>query len=76
MSATTYAKLENNVVVAVNVVTWDFLVEHPERYGDPAMWIECFQDGSNRGYCGVGWIYHPQIDKFESPFVPLVSDGD
>ena len=69
MSASTFAKVENGIVTQVNVVTWEFLTANPNRYGDSSMWIECFQDGSGRGYCGVGWSYDADNDVFlEPPF--------
>jgi hypothetical protein len=69
MSAPTYAKVENGIVTQVNVVTWEFLTANPDRYGDSSLWIECFQDGSGRGYCGVGWTYDAVNDVFVSPVV-------
>lgn len=64
---TYYAKVENEIVVSVHCVTWDFLVANPERYGDSSLWIECFPDGSGRGYCGIGWTYDSQADVFVAP---------
>ncbi len=69
MSATTFAKVQDGIVTSVHVVTWGFLTANPERYGDSSLWIECFQDGSGRGYCGIGWTYNKQLDKFISPEV-------
>lgn len=67
MSASTFAKVENGIVTQVNVVTWEFLTENPERYGDASLWIECFQDGSGRGYCSKGWSYDAENDVFVAP---------
>lgn len=67
MSTPTFAKVENGVVTQVRVVTWDFLKANPERYGDSALWIECFRDGTGRGYCGKGWTYDPAEDVFIEP---------
>lgn len=67
MSAPTYAKVENGVVTDLHVVTWDFLVANPDRYGDSSLWIECFQDGSGRGYCSIGWLYDAEADAFIEP---------
>lgn len=72
MSAPTYAKVENGIVTQVNVVEWDFLVANPERYGDSKLWIECFQDGSGRGYCGPGWLYDATNDVFIEPWLDEV----
>lgn len=71
MSAPTYAKVENGIVTSVHVVTWEFLTANPERYGDPSLWIECFQDNSGRGYCGVGWTYDAETDQFVAPPVEV-----
>lgn len=71
MSAPTYAKVENGVVTQINVVTWEFLTANPERYGDASLWIECFQDGSGRGYCSPGWTYDPVKDVFLAPPIEL-----
>lgn len=64
---TYYAKIENNIVTQVHVVEWDFLVTHPERYGNPEDWLQVFPDGSGRGYPGVSWIYDPINDSFSEP---------
>ena len=67
---TYYAKVENGIVTTVHVVEWDFLVANPERYGNPELWIQCFQDGSGRGYCSEGWLYDADADKFVAPPTP------
>jgi hypothetical protein len=64
---TYYAKVENNTVTAVHVVTWDFLVANPERYGDSNLWLQVFPDNSGRGYCAVGDLYDSVNDVFYSP---------
>jgi len=66
---TYYAKVEGGIVTAVRVVAWEFLVANPERYGDSALWVECFQDGSGRGYCGIGWSYDAINDVFVAPTI-------
>ena len=74
MSAPTYAKVESGIVTDVRVVEWDFLVANPERYGDSELWVECFQDGSGRGYCGKGWSYDAVNDVFVAPTVEEESE--
>ncbi len=69
---TTYAKVQNGIVTAVHVVTWEFLVENPERYGNPDLYLECFQDGSGRGYCAPGWLYDQQQDIFINPLIVIM----
>ena len=73
MSAPTYAKVENGIVTSVHVVTYEFLVANPERYGPSELWLECFPDNSGRGYCGVGWTYDAVTDTFTPP--PVVEDA-
>jgi len=70
MSAPTYAKVENGIVTDLRVVQWEFLVANPARYGDSSLWVECFRDGSGRGYCGKGWTYDAVNDVFVEPPVP------
>lgn len=64
---TIFAKVENGIVTQVNVVAWEFLTANPDRYGDSSLWVECFRDGSGRGYCGVGWLYDAVNDVFVTP---------
>jgi hypothetical protein len=64
---TTFAKVENGIVTSVHVVTYEFLVANPERYGPSELWLECFRDGSGRGYCSVGWSYDADLDEFIAP---------
>ena len=74
MSAPTFAKVENGIVTQVNVVTWEFLTANPDRYGDSSLWVECFQDGSGRGYCAVGWLYDAVNDVFVAPTIGDASE--
>lgn len=66
---TTFAKVENGIVTDVHVVTWEFLTANPERYGDSSLWVQCFRDGSGRGYCSKGWLYDAVNDVFVAPVV-------
>jgi hypothetical protein len=74
MSAPTFAKVENGVVTDVRVVTYEFLVANPERYGDSSLYVECFQDGSGRGYCGKGFTYDAVTDTFTPPPAPEITE--
>lgn len=76
MSATTFAKVENNIVTMVCAVTYEYLVENPERYGPVELWIECCQDGTGRGYCGVNWVYDAKNDKFLPPVSETVINDE
>lgn len=66
---TYYAKVENNTVTAVHVVTWDFLVANPDRYGDSNLWVQVFPDNSGRGYCATGDTYDAVNDVFVAPTI-------
>lgn len=60
---TYFAQLDqNNVVVAVHVVTAEFMAENPDRY--PGVWVETFWDNPNKTYAGVGMIYDAQNQNF------------
>lgn len=73
MSGHTYfAKIENKIVTDVRVVSWDFLTENPERYGDSSLWIEVFPDNSGRGYCSRGWMYDSDLDEFVAPKITKI----
>ena len=67
---TYYAKVENGIVTDVRVVSWDFLIANPDRYGDSSVWVECFQNGLGRGYAGVGFTYDSVNDVFVAPVSP------
>jgi len=66
MSAQYFAQLdENNVVIAVHVVTSEFMAENPDRY--PGTWVETFVDHPTKIYAGVGYIYNPKTKNFIEP---------
>jgi len=67
---TYFAKIENGIVVSMRVVSWEFLVANPERYGDSSLWIEYYPDGSGRGWCAMGWSYDAVNDVFVAPTNP------
>jgi len=68
---TYFAKVENGIVTDVRVVAYDFIVANPERYGDASLWVETFQDNSQRGkYAGIGDTYDAVNDVFVAPEVP------
>jgi hypothetical protein len=61
-----YAKIENNIVVQVNVVEEDFFNSNPDRY--TGQWIQTSYNGNIRGkYAGIGDTYDPVQDIFISP---------
>ena len=66
-TATYYAQVIDDVVVTVHVVSYDYLVANPDRYGDPDNWLQVFTDGTGRGYPGIGWIYDSATDTFNPP---------
>lgn len=55
----------NNVVVAVHVVSREFLDENPERY--TGTYVETFVDVPNKTYAGVGYTYDPKTKDFVPP---------
>lgn len=66
MSATLFAKVVNGTVIDLHVVSYDFIVANPDRYGDATLWIETFVDGSGRGkYAGIGDLWNGT--EFVSP---------
>ena len=75
-----FAKIENNIVEQVIVVAnsdcggGNFPTSEPigqafiASLGLTGQWKQCSYSGSFRGsYCGIGWIYDPINDVFESP---------
>jgi hypothetical protein len=77
MNGTYFAKVENGIVTKVKVVSWDFIVANPERYGDSSQYVETFLDGSQRGkYAGVGDTYDADLDEFVAPPQPEPVDDD
>ena len=57
---TYYAHIENNTVISIEVVTDEFFNANPERYS--GLWLKV-GNGSNRPYCGKGYIYLLEKDK-------------
>ena len=65
---TYFAQLDgNNRVLAVHVVTQEFIDANPDRY--PGVWVETFQDVEGKTYAGVGFIYDPATQNFTAPTV-------
>lgn len=63
---TTFAKVENGIVVHVECVTAEFMAANPTRY--PGEWVETFIDGSKRGnYAGKGYTFNKALDAFYAP---------
>ena len=71
-----YAKIENGIVVQVNVVEEDFFEANPDRY--TGQWVKTSYNtigGVHRlggtplrkNYAGVGYIYDEQRDAFYAP---------
>ena len=61
-----YAQIENGIVVSVIVATPDEI--QSGRHGDPASFVETFEDGSQRGcYAGIGYTYVLENDIFIPP---------
>ncbi len=56
---------DNNIVLAVHVVTREFLEENPERY--PGTWVETFVDLPTKTYAGIGYTYNAKTKNFTPP---------
>jgi hypothetical protein len=66
MNAQYFAQLDgNNVVLAVHVVTSEYMAENPERY--LGVWVETFIDLPNKTYAGIGYTYDPLTQDFTAP---------
>ena len=65
-----FAEIDNNnFVLAVHVVTQQFLDDNPERY--PGMYVETFVNVPGKTYAGVGYTYDRVTDDFVPPiYVP------
>lgn len=64
-----FAELVKNVVVAVHVVTREFLEANPERY--TGTYVETFFDNPNKTYAGIGYTYDPKTNDFIPPvYIP------
>lgn len=59
---------DDNVVIAVHVVTAEFMAENPERYS--GVWVETFYDTPNKIYAGVGYTYDETTQDFIAPPQP------
>jgi hypothetical protein len=63
---TYFAQLdENNIVVAVHVVTAEYMESNPERY--PGQWVETYIDIEGKTYAGIGYTYDESADDFVAP---------
>jgi hypothetical protein len=70
MSAQYFAEInDKNVVIAVAVVTTEFMAENPDRY--PGRWVETFFDTPGKTYAGIGYIYNPVTNDFTPPPDPI-----
>lgn len=63
---TYFAQLnDNNEVIAVNVVSAEFMAENLDRY--PGRWVETFYDTPGKTYAGVGYFYDETTQDFYLP---------
>jgi hypothetical protein len=66
MTAQYFAQLDsNNIVLAVHVVTAEYMAENPQRY--PGVWVETFIDRLDKTYAGVGYTYDALTQDFTAP---------
>ena len=67
---TYFAQLnDNNEVIAVNVVTSQFMAANPDRY--PGRWVQCFYDTPGKTYPAVGYSYDKDTQDFTPPPDPV-----
>jgi hypothetical protein len=68
----TFAKVEDGVVTDVRCAgSLEWIEANPDRYGDVSLWIETWQDNSQRGkYAGIGDLYDADLDEFVTPPQP------
>ena len=58
-----WAKIENGIVVQVNVVEDDFIQANPDRY--TGQWVKTSYNGNIRkNYAGIGYTYDAVRDAF------------
>jgi hypothetical protein len=58
-----------SIVIAVHVVTQEFLDDNPDRY--PGMYVETFVDVPDKTYAGVGYTYDAKTKNFVPPvYIP------
>jgi hypothetical protein len=66
-----FAKVENGIVTDVRCAgSLEWIAANPARYGDVSLWLETWQDGSERSkYAGIGDIYDAVNDAFVAPAI-------
>lgn len=65
MQPTYFAKIENDIVTDVAVVSAEFMAENPDRY--PGEWVETFTDVPGKTYAGIGYTYDRNTQDFIAP---------
>jgi hypothetical protein len=58
---------DQNIVIALHVVTAEFMAANPERY--TGVWVETFTDNPNKNYAGIGYTYNFETQDFFVPYV-------
>jgi hypothetical protein len=56
---------DQDVVIDVAVVTYEFMQENPERY--LGRWVETFFNLPNKTYAGIGMSYDETTKDFYAP---------
>ena len=65
---TYFAQLDaNKIVLAVHVVTAEYMAENPELY--PGLWVETFLNDPTKTYAGVGFTYDEATQDFTPPVI-------
>ena len=71
---TYYAQVIDGIVTTVHVVSYDFIVANPDRYGDPNNWKQTFFDVEGVTYAGVNYTYDAATETFSAPPPPQADD--
>ena len=69
MTPTYFAQVDDeNKVIAVHVVTKQFIDDNPDRYS--GLWVETFTDAPGKTYAGIGYTYDSNTQDFIAPPIP------
>lgn len=55
---TYYAQVIDGIVTTVHVVSYDFIVANPDRYGNPTNWKQTYVGIEGVTYAGIGDLWN------------------
>jgi hypothetical protein len=64
---TYFAQVIDGIVATVHVVSYEFIVANPDRYGNPNNWKETFFNVEGVIYAGIGYTYDAVTNTFTPP---------